>query len=80
VPKREDVARLALAIPNELERFDLDKTRARLLKMLEIFIARALVRVSQIASEQAVPFIPPVELPPHSLLPVGPHSELPRRQ
>ena len=84
-PRRDDLARLALALPMEMERFDVDRTRAQLLRRLEIFVARAVVRVSQIASQQAQAhaasaFVPVGELPTFSFLPVGPHSELaPRR-
>jgi hypothetical protein len=83
-PRREDLARVALSLPQEMERFDIDRTRERLLKALEIFVARALVRVSQIASEQArqAPgFVPPLEnMPALSFLPVGPHSEIAARR
>ena len=80
-PRRDDLARLALALPLEMERFDVDRTRLQLLKRLEIFVARAVVRVAQIASQQAPSFVPPVgEVPTFSFLPVGPHSEIaPRR-
>ena len=81
VPRRDDLARVALALPLEMDRFDLDRTRAQLLERLEIFVARAMVRVSQIASEQAPAFVPPLgELPKFSFLPVGPHSELGQRR
>lgn len=80
-PRRDDLARLALALPLEMDRFDLDRTRAHLLKRLEIFVARAMVRVSQLASQQAHSFVPPLgELPTYSFLPVGPHSELASRR
>ena len=78
-PRRDDLARLALALPVEMDRFDVDRTRTQLLKRLEIFVARALVRVSQLASQQAS-FIPPIgALPTASFLPIGPHSELRER-
>ena len=80
-PRRDDLARLALALPLEMDRFDVDRTRAQLLKRLEIFVARAMVRVSQLASQQAHSFVPPLgELPTFSFLPVGPHSELADRR
>ena len=80
-PRRDDLARLALAIPLEMDRFDVDRTRAQLLKRLEIFVARAVVRVSQLATQQAPSFVPPIgNLPTTSFLPIGPHSEIaPRR-
>jgi len=80
-PRRDDLARLALALPSEMERFDVDRTRAQLLKRLELFVARAVARVSQLASQQAHSFVPPLgELPTYSFLPVGPHSELASRR
>ena len=80
-PRRDDLARLALALPLEMERFDLDRTRAQLLKRLELFVARALARVSQLASQQATPFVPPLgHVPTFSFLPPGPHSEIDRRR
>jgi hypothetical protein len=80
VPRRDDLARLALALPLEMDRFDIDRTRAQLLKRLEIFVARAMVRVSQLASQHAS-FVPPIgTLPTFSFLPVGPHSELRQRR
>jgi hypothetical protein len=80
-PRRDDLARLALALPVEMDRFDLDRTRAQLLKRLEIFVARAMLRVSQLASQQASAFVPPVgKLPAFSFLPVGPHSEIAGRR
>ena len=79
-PRRDDLARLALALPLEIGRFDVDRTRAQLLKRLEIFVARAMVRVSHIASQQASAFVPVGHLPAFSFLPIGPHSEIaPRR-
>ena len=79
-PRRDDLARLALALPLEMDRFDVDRTRAQLLKRLEIFVARAMVRVSQLATRQGPTFVPPLgEIPAVSFLPVGPHSELGRR-
>ena len=81
VPRREDLARLALALPLEMERFDVDRTRAQLLGRLEIFVARSMVRVSQIASQQAPSFVPPLgPVPTFSFLPVGPHSEIAGRR
>ena len=80
-PRRDDLARVALALPAEMARFDLDRTRAQLLKRLEIFVARAIVRVSQLASQQAPSFVPPLgEVPTFSFLPVGPHSEIASRR
>ena len=79
-PRRDDLAHLALALPLEMDRFDVDRTRAQLLKRLEIFVARAIVRVSQLASQQASAFVPVGELPAFSFLPVGPHSEIARRR
>lgn len=80
-PRRDDLARLALALPVEMDRFDLDRTRANLLRRLEIFVARALVRVSQLATQQAPSFVPPLgDLPTFSFLPVGPHSEIASRR
>ncbi len=79
-PRRHDLARLALALPLEMDRFDLDRTRAQLLKRLELFVVRDMARVSRIASEQGPAFVPPLgELPRASFLPVGPHSEISRR-
>ncbi len=79
-PRREDLARLALALPQEMDRFDVDRTRAQLLKRLEIFVARAMARVSQLASQQA-PFLPPLgPVPTFSFLPVGPYSEIASRR
>lgn len=78
-PRRVDLARLALALPCEIDRFDLDRTRAQLLKRLEIFVARAMVRVSQLATQQGPSFLPHLaDLPTFSFLPIGPHSELRR--
>jgi hypothetical protein len=80
-PRRDDLARLALALPHEMDRFDLDRTRAQLLKRLEIFVLHAMARVSQLATEQAPAFLPPVVVvPTYSLLPVGPHSEIAGRR
>ena len=80
-PRRDDLARIALALPLEMGRLDVDRTRAQLLKRLEIFVARALVRVSQIATEKAAAFVPPMdEIPTFSFLPIGPHSELTDRR
>ncbi len=80
-PRREDLARVALALPPELDRFDLDRTRAQLLKRLEIFLAHAMARVSQLASQQAASFVPPLgNVPVFSFLPVGPHSEIADRR
>ena len=80
-PRRDDLARVALAVPTELVRFDVDRTRAQLLKRLEIFVARAMVRVSQLASQQAATFVPPLgNMPTFSFLPVGPHSEIASRR
>jgi hypothetical protein len=80
-PRRDDLARLALALPLEMDRFDIDRTRAQLLKRLEIFVARAMVRVSQLASQQPPSFVPPLgDVPTFSFLPVGPHSELAGRR
>ena len=78
-PRRDDLARLALALPHEMQRFDIDRTRKQLLKRLEIFVARAMVRVSQLATLHGPSFVPHLgELPSSSFLPVGPHSELRR--
>src|SRR5258706_4374344 len=51
-PRRDDLARLALALPHEMDRFDLDRTRAQLLKRLEIFVLHAMARVSRLATQQ----------------------------
>jgi len=80
-PRRDHLARLALALPAEMERFDVDRTRAQLLKRLELFVARAMARVSQLASQQALSFVPPLgHVPTFSFLPVGPHSEIANRR
>ena len=64
-----------------MDRFDVDRTHAQLLKRLEIFVARAMVRVSQLATEKAAAFVPPMdEIPTFSFLPIGPHSELTDRR
>jgi len=48
---------------------------------VELFVARAMARVSQLASQQAPSFVPPVgRVPTFSFLAVGPHSEIDSRR
>jgi hypothetical protein len=64
-----------------MDRFDVDRTRASLLKRLELFVARAMARVSQIASQEPPSFVPPLgHVPTFSFLGVGPHSEITSRR
>lgn len=53
-----DLEKLARHVERELDSFDLDRTRERLLKVLEIFTARAIARVErleEIAAGMEVP-------------------------
>jgi hypothetical protein len=80
VSRAADVSRLALEIAQEMDRFDIDRTRSRLLKVLEIFVARALVRISQLEAEQLEPLPESLaQIPAFSFLRAGPHSLLSER-
>lgn len=77
-PLKIDLDALARNVARELESFDLDRTRERLLKVLDIFTARAKACVKRV--EQGVPAIEaPLPVPVYSFMKPGPGSVLPVR-
>ena len=77
-PLAIDLAALARNVTRELESFDLDRTRERLLKVLEIFVARAIARTRALAD--GVPAVDaPLPVPVFSFMKPGPASVIPQR-
>lgn len=72
-----DLARLAHCIERELDSFDLDRTRGRLLKVLEIFTARAIARVERLEEIAAGIDGPLAAVPSFAFMKHGPASALP---
>ncbi|MGZ5038492.1 MAG: hypothetical protein ACXWHB_02895 [Usitatibacter sp.] len=73
-----DLARLAVCIERELDSFDLDRTRERLLKVLEIFTARAIARVERLEEIAAGIDMPLPACATLAFMKPGPASALPR--
>jgi hypothetical protein len=52
-PSSRELGRIEKSIAAELDRFDLDRTRERLLKVLDIFVARGRARIAHLEALEA---------------------------